>query len=52
MGCVFEKCVDVLKVDFGSVVSWAVGMGQGRGYELSVLLLWFLSSSSSEESPP
>ncbi len=43
------RSVDIL---LGMWVSWTVGMGQGRGYELSVLLLRVLSSSSSEESPP
>lgn len=26
----FENCVDVLNVDFGSVISWTVGMGGQR----------------------
>lgn len=48
-----ENCVSILN-DFGSVGILGSGGGvrQGRGYELSVLLLCVLSSSSSEESPP
>lgn len=42
----------ILNGDLGSVSILSVGMGQDRGYELSVLLLRVLSSSSSEESPP
>lgn len=46
----------ILNGDFGSVgilgCGGRGGVGQGGGYELSVLLLRVLSSSSSEESPP